>query len=263
MTSGRDAVIEVKGLKAGYGERVILENIDFRVHEGEIVVIIGRSGSGKSTLLKHLIGLYPPLAGEVRILGQDIVTAHGEERRRILRQFGVLYQGGALFGSMTVLENVRLPLEEFTNLPRTGQDVVALSKLKLVGLLHAADSMPAELSGGMRKRAALARAMALDPRILFLDEPSVGLDPITSSGLDDLIQELSAYFGITFFIITHELASIFAIAQRAIMLDEATRTILAEGPPAYLRDHSTDPAVKRFFCRRSEQGSILSQTPGP
>jgi phospholipid/cholesterol/gamma-HCH transport system ATP-binding protein len=263
VSAESEIVIEVKDLKAGYGERAILEHVNFTVREGEIVAVIGRSGSGKSTLLKHLIGLYPPLAGEVRILGEDIVAARGEDRRRILRRFGVLYQSGALFGSMSVLENVRLPLEEFTDLPQIGRDLVALSKLKLVGLAAAAESMPAELSGGMQKRAALARAMALDPRILFLDEPSVGLDPITSSGLDDLIKDLSSYFGITFFIITHELASIFAIAHRAIMLDEHRRTVIAEGPPADLRDHSTDPVVKQFFCRRAEAGSTMSQTPAP
>ena len=263
MSSSCDIVIETKDLKAGYGERVILENINLRVREGEIVAIIGRSGSGKSTLLKHLIGLYPPLGGEVRILGRDIATAQGDERQRILRQFGVLYQSGAMFGSMSVIENVRLPLEEFTDLPKLGRDLVAFSKLKLVGLARAADAMPSELSGGMLKRAALARAMALDPRILFLDEPSVGLDPITSSGLDDLIKELSAYFGITFLIITHELPSIFAIAHRAIMLDERTRTIVAEGSPAELRDHSANPLVTEFFRRRPEAGSTLSQGPAP
>lgn len=252
MSAGKQVIIDVKGMKAGYGDRVILENVTFQVQQGEVFVIIGRSGSGKSTLLKHLIGLQPPLAGEVWIEGKNLLQAAGEERRRLLRSFGVMYQSGALFGSMTVMENVKLPLDEFTDLPPLAKDLVALSKLKLVGLARNAEAMPAELSGGMQKRAAIARALALDPRILFLDEPSVGLDPITSAGLDKLILELSQYFGMTFVIITHDLASIDAIASRVIMVDENAKTIIASGTLDELQSPKADPIVRRFFQREAD-----------
>lgn len=250
--NGDESIVRVVRLKAGYGKRVVLENINFEVQRGEVLVILGRSGSGKSTLLKHLIGLYQPPEGEVWIQGQNLVAATGEERRKIFRSFGVLYQSGALFGSMTVLENVRLPLDQFTDLPEAGRNLVAHARLKLVGLAGTANSMPAELSGGMQKRAALARAMVLDPPLLFLDEPSVGLDPVTSAGLDELILRLSRSFGMTFVIVTHEMESIFTIASRAIMLDDRSRTIIAEGAPVELRDHSDDPRVRRFFHREPE-----------
>jgi phospholipid/cholesterol/gamma-HCH transport system ATP-binding protein len=219
MSTDGQVMIEAKNLSAGYGHRVVLQRLNFQVRRGEVFIIVGRSGSGKSTLLKHLIGLYPPLAGEVWLEGQNLVTATGPQRRALLRQFGVLYQSGALFGSMTVLENVRLPLDQFTELPEQAKHLVALSKLKLVGLANVGDSLPASLSGGMQKRAAIARAMALDPRILFLDEPTVGLDPITAAGLDQLIQELCTAFHITFVIVTHELESIYTIGSRLIMVD--------------------------------------------
>ncbi len=249
--STNDTVITIKGLKLGYGGRVLLENIDFEVHRGEVFVILGGSGCGKSTLLKHMIGLYPPMAGEVWFGPDNLVSARGEERIRVLRKFGVMYQSGALFGSMTVLENVQLPLDEFTDLPQQAKELVALAKLKLVAMESAAGKMPADLSGGMQKRAAIARAMALDPGILFLDEPSAGLDPITSAGLDELIRELSRRLGITFVVVTHELQSILAIADRVIMLDAKSKGIIGTGKPQDLRDHSPNPWVRQFFNRQA------------
>jgi phospholipid/cholesterol/gamma-HCH transport system ATP-binding protein len=260
MSPEPETVIEVKNLRAGYGQKTILRDINFHVLRGEVFMILGRSGSGKSTLLKHLIGLLPPLAGEIWIEGKNLVSTTGRERRDLLRLFGVLYQSGALFGSMNVLENVRLPLDELTDLPAVAKDLVALAKLKLVGLAGNAQSSPANLSGGMQKRVAIARAMALDPRILFLDEPSVGLDPVTSAGLDHLIRELSRYFGITFVIVSHEMESVYEIASRVILVDDRDRTIIAEGTPADLRDHAADPRVRRFFHREPEADLEANQT---
>jgi len=246
----QDPIVRVENLTAGYGETLIIDNISFEVDRGEVFVILGGSGSGKSTILKQMIGLYKPMSGKILINGQDIVSAEGKERLQILSEIGVMYQRGALFGSMTLLENARLPLEEFTDLPPSAMDLIAMMKLELVGLHGFEDQMPSQLSGGMQKRAAIARAMALDPQILFLDEPSSGLDPITSAEVDQLVLNVAHNLGITFIIVSHDLASTYTIADRVVILDTATKGIAATGRPNELRDQSKNPWVRQFLNRK-------------
>jgi phospholipid/cholesterol/gamma-HCH transport system ATP-binding protein len=246
-----EAVITVNDLAARFDGRTIFERVSFEVRRGEVFVILGGSGCGKSTLLKHMIGLYPPSAGRVEVFGEDIAVLEGEMRRALLRRIGVMWQSGALFGSLTLAENVEVPLEEHTGLPPDARRLVARVKLGLVGLGDAAGRLPAEISGGMAKRAGIARAMALDPPVLFLDEPSAGLDPITSAGLDRLIRQLAAELGTTFIVVTHELQSILAIGDRCIMLDKEARGVIAEGDPRRLRETSEHPVVRAFFRREA------------
>jgi phospholipid/cholesterol/gamma-HCH transport system ATP-binding protein len=253
-----DPVIRVQNLRTGFGDFVLHDDVSFELQKGEVFAILGGSGSGKTVLMKNMIGLYTPLAGRVLIGGRDIARAAGTERLEILKRIGVMYQLGALFGSMTLAENIRLPLEEYTDLPDDAMDLIARLKLDLVQLQGAENLVPAEISGGMMKRAAIARAMALDPDIVFLDEPSGGLDPITSAELDQLILRLRESLGITFVVITHELPSIFTIADRCIMVDKAAKGIIAEGKPAWLRDHSPNPKVRQFFNRKAEPEPVAA-----
>jgi len=253
--SSRSIAISVRGLRMGYGSRVLLEDASFDVKRGEILVILGGSGSGKSSLMKNIIGLYRPMAGDISIAGASIVHASPDEKAGLQRSLGVMYQSGALFGSLTVLENVRFPLDQFTDLGLVQKNLTAQLLLRQVEMASAGPLMPAELSGGMLKRAGIARAMALGCDILMLDEPSAGLDPITAANLDRTILMLRESLGFTFVVVTHELQSVFAIADRAIMLDPVSRSIIAEGKPAELRDRSTDPRVRQFFNRQATAAS--------
>jgi phospholipid/cholesterol/gamma-HCH transport system ATP-binding protein len=249
---GNPFAIEVTNLECRYGERVVLANVSFTVTPGEIFFVIGGNGCGKSTLLRHMIGLKQPGQGEVKYFGCDFTHADHAGRQELLRTFGVLYQNGALWSSMTLAENVGLPLELYTGLDRQERARIVALKLAQVGLAGYQDYYPVELSGGMKRRAGLARALALDPAIVFFDEPSAGLDPITSLKLDELIRQIRDTLGTTIVVISHELASIFDIADRVVMIDPGARGIIAEGEPKQLRDSSPDPRVRDFLNRRGE-----------
>lgn len=241
-------ILEVRSLDGGYAGCKVLENISFTVAKGEILVVVGRSGCGKSTLLRYVLGLSRPWAGSVLFEGIDIWSGDGRVLSAARRRWGVLFQSGALLASLTLLENVMLPLSEFTDLPFAVLRLAALRKLDMVGLADFADSYPLEVSGGMQKRAGLARALALDPEMLFFDEPSAGLDPVTSAELDDLVCSINRSLGTTMVIVTHELPSILAISDRVIMLDSSTQGILAQGRAEQLQGHP-DPRVHSFFHR--------------
>jgi len=247
-TSEAEASIVVRDLTMAFGSFVVMHDLNFTVRRGDVFVIMGGSGCGKSTLLNHLIGLLEPARGEILYQGQSFTAATPPERDALLRRIGVLFQSGALWSSMTLAENIALPLQQYTDLPPAEIRKVASLKLALVGLKGFEDYYPNEISGGMQKRAGLARAMALDPEYLFFDEPSAGLDPISSHLLDELILELRDSLGATVVVVTHELASIFAIASNSIFLDVEKRTITATGDPKMLREHGND-AVRTFLAR--------------
>jgi len=240
-------LITVKDLTMGWGSANLLENVSFEVERGEVFAILGGSGCGKSTLLRYLTGLESPKSGTILIEGV------GTPRLKVGRpSYGVMFQSGALFGSLTLAENVALPLQKWTDLPRDAVDAIVRAALRLVGLQGFEHHQPSEISGGMKKRAAIARALALEPELIFLDEPSAGLDPVSAVELDELILTLNAGLGLTVVIVTHELQSIFKIAKRCIMLDKKSKSIIARGDPRELRDSSSDPKVHRFFNRISE-----------
>jgi phospholipid/cholesterol/gamma-HCH transport system ATP-binding protein len=258
MADAAQAHITVRDLTMAFGDFVLMRDLDFTVRRGCVFIIMGGSGSGKSTLLRHMLGLLEPAKGEVLYGAESFTKADPDERARMLRRIGVLYQSGALWSSMTLAENVGLPLEEYTDLRPTEIREVAALKLALVGLKGFEDYYPSQISGGMQKRAGLARAMALDPEILFFDEPSAGLDPVTSHLLDDLILELRDSLGTTVVVVTHELASIFAIGDDSIFLDPETRTAIAHGAPRELLRDATDPKVRRFLTRGKEGEGTVS-----
>ena len=254
MATDPEAHITVRGLTMAYGDVVIMKDLDFTVPRGKVFIIMGGSGTGKSTVLRHLIGLNEPARGEIFYGDVNFTAGDPATRQRILRGVGVLYQSGALWSSMTLAENVSLPLEEYTRLTPAEMREVASLKLALVGLKGFEDYYPSEISGGMQKRAGLARAIALDPDVLFFDEPSAGLDPVSSRLLDDLILALRDALGATVVVVTHELASIFTIGDDSIFLDGETRTAVAHGNPKELLAHSTDPKVRRFLTRSADDG---------
>lgn len=245
------AIIRVENLVARYDDDLILENVTLDVFKGEILVILGGSGCGKTTLMRHMVGLNVPYSGKVFIDDVDITTCDDETFSNTLRKVGVLFQGAALFGSMTLAENVALPIMEYAMLPKRSVDNLVRMKLCMVELGGYENYLPSELSGGMKKRAGLARALALNPKILFLDEPTAGLDPVIAAEIDDLILNLNQSLGTTIVIVTHELQSIYKVAQRVVMLDKKTKGIIAEGNPMYLKEHSENRYVRQFFNRKA------------
>jgi len=244
-----EPVVEVQNLTMAYGSTVVQKELSFQVKKGEILVVMGGSGCGKSTLLRHMVGLRAPWAGKVLYWGEDFWAADEAGRENILRRIGILYQSGALWSSMTLAENVALPLREFTRLGEEEIREMVSLKLALVGLAGFEEFYPSEISGGMRKRAGLARAIALDPEVLFFDEPSAGLDPVSARRLDELILELRDSLGATILVVTHELASIFTLADNSIFLDSTAKTMIAQGPPKELLASSQDPRVREFLTR--------------
>jgi len=247
--NGKETVIEVNGLEMAYGSFVLMRDLSFTINRGDIFIIMGGSGCGKSTLLKHLVGLKRPAKGRIIYDGVSYWEAETEEQERLKRRFGILFQSGALWSSMTLAENVAMPLEQYTKLPPGQIRELVSFKLSLVGLGGFEEFYPSEISGGMKKRAGLARAMSLDPDLLFFDEPSAGLDPISARLLDDLIIELSESLGTTVVVVTHELASIFAIGNNSVFLDPDVKTMTASGDPKLLLRESPDPKVINFLTR--------------
>ena len=245
-----EPIIKVRNLTAQYGEDVILDNITFDIFKGEVFVILGASGCGKSTLLRHIVGLDRAVAGKVIIDGVDITACTEKEFHNTLRKIGILFQSSALFGSMTIAENIALPIEEYSDLPKNAIDHLVRMKLCMVDLGGYENYLPSEISGGMKKRAGLARALALNPEIVFFDEPTSGLDPVSSAEIDELILSINKIIGTTIVVVTHELDSIFSIAQRVIMLDKSTKGIIAEGDPRLLKDNADNLSVRHFFNRQ-------------